>query len=261
MSYEFREYLKDMRQGNNEQYVKDEYNKLDKTKKEEIMQRVQSEIDQLKAKYLVDQRKSQQRDDDVAKRQNYLQTSGTNVPSQNDYMFRLSPHDMLLQSQQSDALMCHCEEEVLKDVSMEADEMDGNMGNIGNIGEKDRELINRAKNNLNRLRNDLDELDQYDVSRGVPPHRRSVKERDEYGFEEEEMPKNLETEMSQSRKSGKSNRSNRFGRYGGEEDNDHVEQVARINKNNEYINQFITSPRESSSSPQDRRIGDHYFKK
>jgi hypothetical protein len=160
MSYEFREYLNKLRQDNNQQYVQDEYNKLDKSKKDEIMKRVQLEIDQLKAKYIIDKRNSQQIDINNEKRREYANTSETN----NERMYQIPPDHLLLRSQSEQEIPCYCEDdEAFEDLSMGVEEMGGS------------DIIDRAKNNLSRLRSEIDELDQYDVN-NMPANRKSAKE-------------------------------------------------------------------------------------
>jgi hypothetical protein len=165
MSYEFREYLNKLRKDNNEQYVKEEYSKLDKNKKDELVKRVNNEIEQLKAKFIADQRRSQQ-NDEIKKS---LQESNISGIKSGDQMFRLSPSDIILRPQSEINEQCECEEVVLKDISMDVHEM----------GESN--VFDRVKGNFSQLRNDLDDLDQYDV-RNISNNRRSQMEQEYYIF-------------------------------------------------------------------------------
>ena len=132
MNYGFKDYLKNKEL---------ETNYLDKKKKDIIIKKVENEIDQLRAKYLVDKRNHNERN--ISNFDKEIEADSSKIVK-NDYI-------NLLENDNSDVISN-------EDYNLKDNEYSSNKKN-----KEDNNIFDRAKENLLKLKDDLNELDKYEV--------------------------------------------------------------------------------------------------
>jgi hypothetical protein len=142
MSYEFKEYLKTKHNDNN----------LDNNKKEKIKRKIQDEIDELRAQYKINKKHNTKFDNNSDKEdeeadENY-QIADSHII---DKPLQMTKKNIL---EDENSLLISDRKEIAAFVEEKTN----------------YQIFDKAKNNLMKLKNDLEELDQYDLSRHVINH-------------------------------------------------------------------------------------------
>ncbi len=135
MSYEFKQYLKS----------KDHENNIDPNKKDKIIKKIQNEIDELRAQYKINKKHTNTNHDKNIQKDadDYFEDDSSQII---DKPLQMSTKKNMLEDENS--LLISDRKEI-----------------TSYVDEKPYEIFDKAKSNLMKLKNDLVELDQYNLSR------------------------------------------------------------------------------------------------
>ncbi len=135
MSYEFKQYLKS----------KDQEHNINPNKKDMILKKIQTEIDELRAQYKINKKHTDRNNEKNIQNdaEDYYEDENSQII---DKPLQMSRKKNILEDENS--LLISDRKEI-----------------ASYVDEKPFEIFDKAKSNLLKLKNDLDELDQYNLSR------------------------------------------------------------------------------------------------